>query len=143
MTTMTTATAAILLLGRILLAALFAQSAQGHIRNHDRYVQLATGKLPVPALAGVPTGVYLLVADLSIVLGVWADVGALMLVAFLLPTTFLFHRFWTFADPAARRTQASNFWRNISLIGAALVLFAFAVSAPHLPLTVTGAAIRL
>jgi uncharacterized membrane protein YphA (DoxX/SURF4 family) len=75
-------------------------------------------------VAGWPAGVWLLLAVLSMVLGVWPDVGALMMAAFLIPTTFLFHAFWTFSDATQRRTQQSNFYRNISLLGATLALFA-------------------
>jgi len=65
-----------------------------------------------------------LLAVFSMVLGVWPDVGALMMAAFLIPTTLFFHAFWTFSDATQRRTQQSNFYRNISLFGATLALFA-------------------
>jgi hypothetical protein len=61
---------AILLVGRILFAGLFAFSARGHIQNHSRYAGVARGKLPVPAVAGWPTGVFLALADVSIVAGI-------------------------------------------------------------------------
>ena len=75
---MTTAAGAILLIGRILLTGLFAFSARGHIQSHSRYAGMAKGKLPLPFLAGWPTGVFLLLADVSIVVGIWPDVGALI-----------------------------------------------------------------
>ncbi len=114
----------ILFAGRVLFVALFISAARSHILNHARYVTTATGKLPIPYLAGWPTGAWLLLADVSIVLGVWADVGALMLAAWLIPTTILFHPFWKISEPAQRRTQEGNFYRNLSLLGAALALFA-------------------
>lgn len=105
--------------------ALFVVSAQGHIVNHDRYVTIAKGKIPVPYIAGRPVGAWLVLAIVLLVLGIWPDVGVLMLAAFLIPTTILFHPFWTFSDAAQRRTQRSSFFRNISLLGATLALFAF------------------
>jgi len=51
-------------------------------------------------VAGWPVGVWLVLAILSRVSGIWPDVGGLMLAAFLIPTTLLFHPFWTFSDPA-------------------------------------------
>jgi putative oxidoreductase len=116
---------AIFLVGRILFVALFGVSAQGHIANHDRYVTTARGKIPVPYVAGWPVGAWLVLAILLIVLGIWPDVGAVMIAAFLIPTTILFHPFWRFSDAAQRRTQRSSFFRNISLLGATLALFAF------------------
>jgi putative oxidoreductase len=94
-------------------------------------------------VAGWPTGVWLSVADASIVLGVWPDVGALMLVAFLVPTTHLFHPFWKSSDPGQRRTQTMSFYRNVSLTGAALALFAlFSVVGPG-QFSITGSLFNL
>ena len=122
---------AILLVGRILFVGLFVFTAQNHIRSHARYVATAKGRLPIPYVAGWPAGVWLLLADASIVLGLWPDIGALMMAAFLVPTTILFHPFWKFSDPAQRRTQEMSFYRNVSLTGAALALFAlFSVVGP-------------
>ena len=42
---------ALLLIGRVLFAGLFAFSARGHIQNHARYAGTARGKLPIPSLA--------------------------------------------------------------------------------------------
>lgn len=140
---MTTAAGAILLIGRILFAGLFASAARGHIENHARYVGTAQGKMPLPLLAGWPTGVFLLVADVSIVVGIWPDIGALMIAAFLLPAAVLFHRFWAISDAAQRRTQEGSFYRNVSLLGAALSLFALFTVVGHIALSVTDAAINL
>jgi uncharacterized membrane protein YphA (DoxX/SURF4 family) len=140
---MGTTASTIILVGRILFVALFAFSARGHIVNHARFVTTAKGRLPVPYVAGWPTGIWLLLADLLMALGIWADIAALMMAAFLVPTTLLFHRFWTFSDPVQRRTQEGSFYRNVSLLGATLALFAlfsvvgagqFAITGPLLKL---------
>lgn len=123
--------------------ALFISAARGHIANHPRYVATAKGKLPIPYLAGWPTGAWLLIADMSIVLGVWADVGALMLAAWLIPTTILFHQFWKISDPAQRRTQEAAFYRNLSLLGAALALFALVTVIGAGQFAVTGSLFNL
>jgi uncharacterized membrane protein YphA (DoxX/SURF4 family) len=134
---------ALLLTGRVLFAGLFAYSARGHIRNHARYAAIARGKLPIPGVAGWPTGVFLVVADLSIVAGIWPDVGSLMIAAFLVPTTLLFHRFWAVTDAATRRPQEGFFYRNVSLLGAALSLFVLFSVVGHIPFAVTGPALNL
>ena len=140
---MSTTASAILLAGRILFVALFAVSARGHILNHTRYVATARSRLPIPYVAGWPTGVWLLLADVSMVLGIWPDVGALMMAAFLVPTTLLFHPFWTISDAAQRRTQASNFYRNVSLLGATLALFALLSVVGPGPFAITGSLFNL
>src|ERR1700687_2608086 len=121
---MSTTASAILLIGRILFVALFAYSARGHIVNHDRYVTTARGRLPVPYLAGWPAGAWLGLADLLMVLGIWADIEALMMAAFLITTALLLHRFSTLSDPAQRSAQEGAFYRKVSLLGASLALFA-------------------
>jgi uncharacterized membrane protein YphA (DoxX/SURF4 family) len=132
-----------LLVGRVLFSSLFAFSAWGHMRRHPQCVGIAQGKLPIAFLAGVPTGIYLLLAAVSIVAGIWANLGALMIAAFLAPAALLFHPFWNFADPATRRAQQGSFLRNVTLLGAALALFALFGAAGHLPFAVTGPAIDL
>jgi len=133
----------LVLAGRALFSSLFVFSAWGHLRRHPQYVGIAQGKLPVAFMAGVPTGLFLLLASVSVVAGIWADIGALMIAAFLAPAALLFHPFWKFSDPAARRTQRSSFLRNLTLLGAALALFALFAAAGHLPFAVTGPALDL
>jgi putative oxidoreductase len=133
----------VLLIGRILFVALFVSAAQGHIRNHPRYVAGSGKKLPFPILAGWPAGVFLLVAALSIVVGIWADIGSLMIAAFLVPAAVLFHPFWSQTDPAARRTHEAGFYRDVSLLGAALALFALFTAVGHVPFALTGPALTL
>jgi len=140
---MSTTASAIFLVGRILFVALFAVSAQGHIANHARFVATARGRIPVPYVAGWPVGVWLVLAILSMVLGIWPDAGALMMAAFLIPTTLLFHPFWTFSDAAQRRTQRGSFFRNVSLLGATLALFAFLTVAGPGRFAITGSLFNL
>jgi len=140
---MSTTASAIFLVGRILFVALFVVSAQGHIANNARYVATAKGKIPIPYVAGWPVGVWLVLAILSTVLGIWPDVGALMMAAFLIPTTLLFHPFWTFSDAAQRRTQRGSFFRNVSLLGATIALFAFLTVVGPGRLAITGSLFNL
>jgi putative oxidoreductase len=140
---MSTTASAIFLIGRILFVALFAVSAQGHIANHARFVTTARGRIPFPYVAGWPVGAWLVLAILSMVLGIWADVGALMMAAFLVPTAILFHPFWTFSDAAQRRTQRGSFFRNVSLLGASLALFAFLTAVGPGRFAITGSLFNL
>ena len=140
---MSTLGGVVLLAGRILFPALFAFAARGHNRNHSRYVTGSGRNLPLPILAGWPAGAWLLVADLSIRAGIWPDVGALMIALFLVPAGVVFHPFWTYSDPAARRTHESSFYRDVSLLGAAMALFVLFAMAGHVPFALTGPAISL
>ena len=135
----------ILLVGRILFPAIFLNS----VAFHSVQGQMAIGyarqvQFPVPALAGWPSAVVLVAGSASIVLGAWADLGAVLLGAFVLVAALGFHRFWEITDPEQRRTQRGNLWRNVSLLGGCLVLFAlFAAFGHDLPLTLTDPLIDL
>ena len=63
------------------------------------------------------------VLGVVIALGVWADLGALLLVAFLPVAGYLGHAYWKETDPMARAGQKAHFWKNIALAGAALFVF--------------------
>ncbi|WP_329503659.1 hypothetical protein RFN58_35765 [Streptomyces iakyrus] len=64
----------------------------------------------MPATIG--SGLLILVGGLSILLGVWADLGALLLVVFLVPTAVLMHGFWKESDPQARPLEMVQFQRT-------------------------------
>jgi putative oxidoreductase len=55
----------------------------------------------------------------------WPDIGALMIAAFAIPAAAWFHRFWEVEDPMQRQFQQGYFGRNVIIVGACLVMFAF------------------
>ncbi len=80
----------LVLIGRVLFSALFLASALGHLTQTGAMAQYAQFKgIPSPKLGVLSSGVLILVGGLSVLLGVWADLGALLLFIFLLPTAFL------------------------------------------------------
>ena len=115
---------AIILAGRVLYSIFFVRSGWGHLTKRGTMITTAEKVgLPFPYLAGWPSGVWLWTGSASIVLGIWPDIVALMLGAFVIPAAAYFHRFWTIEDPAQRRAQALAFYRNVEILGASLVLF--------------------
>jgi putative oxidoreductase len=58
-----------------------------------------------------------------VILGIWGDVGALLIAAFLLLITPLMHAFWKETDDQQKLLQQVNFNKNSALLGAALALF--------------------
>jgi putative oxidoreductase len=114
------------LLGRILFGALFIGSGIGHFAEADSSAaHAATKNVPQPKNAVLLSGAAFLLGGLSIILGVFGDLGALAIILTLLPTTFLFHRFWEETDPMVKQVEMSHFMKNLSLTGGALVLFSF------------------
>ena len=129
----------VLLIGRILFSALFLTSALGHLTQSKTMAQYAESKgVPMAQVSVLLSGVLLVVGALSVLLGVWADLGSLLLVAFLVPTAAIMHNFWSESDPQARQMEMIQFNKDIALAGAALMLFAFFAHTGDLGLTITG-----
>jgi putative oxidoreductase len=60
---------------------------------------------------------------LSVIFGIQTRIGALVLTAFLVPTTLLFHDFWTLEDPQ-RSLQMIMFQKNLAIMGGLILLSA-------------------
>jgi putative oxidoreductase len=115
------------LVGRILFALVFLDNGWAHVAKREQMVPFGRAIGAPLAHISVPlTGVMMLVGGVLIALGVWADLGALLLVIFLPAAGYLGHAYWRDEDPMMRAAQKAQFWKNISLTGAALFfLYAF------------------
>lgn len=114
----------LVLLGRILYTAIFLQSVPFHFTKMAADYAAAHGT-PLASIAVPVSGVIALAGGLSILLGFKAKYGAWLIVLFLLPITFLMHDFWNVADPMGRMMQQVNFMKNLSMLGAALLIAHF------------------
>ncbi|MFE2752849.1 DoxX family protein [Actinosynnema sp. NPDC059335] len=130
----------IALIGRILFVFLFFGSAFGHMTQTEAMAGYAASKgVPSPKAATFGSGVLMAVGGLMLLLGVWADLGALLLVLFLLPTAFLMHAFWKETDPQNRQVEMIQFNKDLALAGGALMFFGlYAGPGSELGLTITG-----
>jgi putative oxidoreductase len=130
----------LVLIGRILFVPLFLASAVGHLTQTEAMAGYAKSRgVPVARIAVLVTGVMLVVGGILVLLGLWADLGALILFVFLVPTAVLMHGFWRDTDPQARQNEMVQFQKDIALAGACLMLFAFfAYVGDDLGLTLTG-----
>lgn len=114
----------VLLIGRILFVILFIGSGIGHLAQKDAMVGYGKMKgLPSPELMVPLTGIQIIVGGLMVLFGIWADLGALLLFIFVIPTAFIMHAFWKETDPQARQGEMVNFQKNLGLGGGALILF--------------------
>jgi putative oxidoreductase len=64
-----------------------------------------------------------IVGGLLIFFGLWLRLGALLLIIFLVPMTFVFHHFWQIEGPD-RDLQAVEFMKNVGILGGLLILLA-------------------
>lgn len=114
----------IFLIGRILLGGYFLMSAYNHFKGLDGMTGYAASKnVPMPKMAVIGTGALMALGGLGVLLGVFPQLAILLLILFLLPTTFMMHDFWN-AEGEARQAEQINFTKNIALVGALLMLLA-------------------
>ena len=115
------------LIGRIVFVLVFLGSGfAGHFGDTNNMVGYAESRglknaRPLVLLSGA----WIIVAALSVALGVFTDIGLLMVAAFALSAAFLIHRFWTDEDQMTQQIEMTNFMKNLSIAGAAITLFVF------------------
>ncbi len=115
----------LIVIGRIIFGGFFIYSGINHFIGFAMMTQYAKMKgVPFPAFAQGATGLMLLLGGLSIVLGIYPLVGIALLVAFLVPVSFIMHNFWKIKDPQIKMADKVNFMKNMALLGAILMLLA-------------------
>jgi putative oxidoreductase len=115
----------VFLVARILFVLVFVFSgATVHLLQGRQGIQYAKMYGVPMAEIGLPlTGVMAVVGGALVALGLWGDVGALLIAAFLVLITPLMHAFWREEDPMQKQSQMINFMKNVGLLGGALALF--------------------
>ena len=89
----------VLVIARILFAGLFISSGISHLTKLDAMTGYAKyKKVPAAKLSVIVSGLMILVGGLYIAFGVYADLGALLIALFLIPTAFMMHAFWKESD---------------------------------------------
>jgi putative oxidoreductase len=113
----------LLLIGRILLGWIFVRSGYGKLFN----IEAVANSFP---LRGIPPSLaYIAVpceffGGLALIFGFATRYVVLGFFIFMLVATFSSHRYWEFADAAARRAQDSSFYKNMAMLGGFFFLFA-------------------
>lgn len=115
----------VILVGRIMFSVLFLGAAMGHLIRTDAMANFAAScGVPQPHAATIVSGLLIGAGGLMVLLGIWADLGALFLFFFLMGTTLLVNRFWWEAGEVRMQMQV-QFMKDLALAGASLMLFAF------------------
>jgi putative oxidoreductase len=115
-------------IGRVLFALIFITAAPRHFTWEGIHHAADLG-VPLAGLLVPVAGVMALAGGLSVALGWKARWGAWTLVAFLIPVTWMMHAFWKQSDAAAFHIQQAMFVKNLSMLGAALLLTQFGAGA--------------
>ncbi|MCO6148060.1 DoxX family protein [Flavobacterium sp. NRK1] len=113
-----------LLAGRVLYSLIFIFSSFGHFSEPSIGYAASKG-VPAASLLVPLSGIIELIGALSILLGYKAKYGAWLIVLFLIPVTFMLHNFWTIEDAMAKQMDMAAFMKNISMMGAALMIAYF------------------
>ncbi len=130
----------VLIIARVLFALIFLASGANHLTKLEAMTGYAQyKKVPAAKLAVVVSGLMILVGGLYIVFGVYADLGALLIAIFLIPTAFLMHAFWKETDATAKQNEQIAFMKDISMAGAALIIFVLVGSGADFGPSITSA----
>jgi putative oxidoreductase len=113
----------VFLIGRILFVVLFVTSGLFNHFTRGAVEYARAYKAPAPEVMVPLSGAVAVLGSAMIVLGIWADLGALLLVGFLIPISYFMHAFWKETDPQMRQNQQVQFLKNVGLLGGALILF--------------------
>ena len=113
------------LVGRILLVLIFLTSGFGKVTGFEGTVgYIASKGLPLPQVGAVIAILAELGGGILLLVGFKARWAGLVLALFTLAAAICFHDYWN-ADAAAKMSQTINFWKNISMAGGFLMVFAF------------------
>lgn len=117
------------LIGRILFVVLFLGSAVAHLTDKGAMAGYTESRGVKPARPAVLlSGLMILIGGILVLLGIWIDLGAILLGLFTLSAAVLMHNFWVEKDPGARQTEMTQFMKDLALTGAALILLYLAWS---------------
>src|SRR5882762_5550032 len=115
---------AVVVLGRFFYALLFVMAGPLHFSKQEIGYAVSAG-VPLASILVPLSGVLAVAGGLSILLGYRAKLGAWLLVIFLIPVTLMMHNFWAVHDPMMAQVHMAMFMKNISMLGAALLITQF------------------
>lgn len=107
------------LIGRILLSQIFLMSGIHKLTAwHPTAVSMRNEGMPLRVVPWLLLGAVILEigGGLSVLLGWRARIGAFALIVFLIPTTLIFHDFWTFQGDQ-QQMQMIHFTKNLAIMG--------------------------
>jgi len=128
---------ALLIIGRIFFGALWIGAGFAHFKNLEAMTGYAKyKKLPAAKLGVLVSGLFFLAGGILVLVGLWADLGALLIAITVILAAVIFHQFWKETDATAKMNESMAFNKDIALGGAALIIFALikagADFGPHL-----------
>jgi len=112
------------LIGKILFGGYFIMNGIMHFMHMKNMVGYSKMKnVPMPSFAVTTTGLLLLLGGLGLLLNIQMYYSLILLLIFLIPVTFKMHAFWSIDDVNQKMAEKVNFFKNLALIGAILMMF--------------------
>lgn len=111
------------LVGRILYGGYFIMQGLNHFMKNEMLSGYAQSKgVPSSKAAVYISGLMILFGGLGIVFGAYIPYSVALIAVFLLVITFKMHAFWAVQDPMSKMGDMVNFYKNLALLGADIML---------------------
>ena len=105
------------LVGRILLSIIFLKSSYGKITNFEKMtISMDNHNIPFSSFFLVCVIMLLIIGGISVLTGFKPQLGAIALIIFLVPVTWIYH-----FDLESTK-QMSQFYKNTAIIGGLLIM---------------------
>lgn len=115
---------ALFLVGRLIAGGYYVMSGANHFLKWDMLTQYAKSKnVPLAKWAVLFSGLLLLLGGVSVLTGIYPQIGVACIAAFFLGVSFKMHNFWA-VDKEEQMAQKINFMKNMALLGSALMWLA-------------------
>lgn len=115
---------AVSLVGRVLISLVFLGSGFMKVAAFSQMKLLLQSKgVPLPAVALAIAAAIEILGGLAVLTGFKTKIAAWILFVFLIPTTLLFHNFWT-TQGMERMDNQAHFMKNVAILGGLLLLAA-------------------
>jgi putative oxidoreductase len=110
-------------LSHLLLSGIFISGGAAQLIEPGGRVQKVGGAgIPQPEQAVTLNGAAMVFGGTLLALGIAPRLAALILLASLIPTTFVGHSFWAEESAAGRKAQQTQFLKNLALMGGLLMV---------------------
>jgi len=115
----------ILLAGRLALGAIFVKSGLQKLLGLSAFAASLAGRgVPQSSFWAVVGASVEFVGGILVVTGLKTRHASLLMILFVIVATGISHCYWEYTEAAAQRLQESQFFKNLSILGGFIVLFA-------------------
>jgi len=109
------------LVGRIIVGIFYLYNGINHFVKFTDMTEYAKYKgIPLAGVGVALSGLLLIIAAFTVLLGIFPEIGVAALVVFFVPVTFMMHNFWA-VPQEQQMAEMVNFTKNIALMGSALM----------------------